>query len=690
MRPFFASTFYESIVKLENKEQAAINRTIIKLSKDESSSGLNLEKLKNNDAYSVRVNRDIRIIVYKQNDDFILCYVDHHEKAYNWANRHKFDFHPKTKEAQLIRLREAQEQERREKVTQFMEREENTQPYLSGLTQDQVLSVGVPPEYVAPVLSATESEFYNFIGVGFDSAIERLMRYQDNGILETPEPVPEGADPFDKSQFYMVEDDADLERILQIPWEKWLVFLHASQREYVEGDYDGPAVISGAAGTGKTIVALHRAAALARKNPDAKILFTTILYPLIKDLNKRMDYLLDGEPNVRARITIRSLRDIGVELYQQTFGTPNIINQTDQSKINSIERITSSNEITAMLKALAQDEPLHHIRPEWYEVCDAWGVRSLEEYLNAPRLGKMTQLPQEQYQAFWSIFQQLRAQLKEKDLITTAEMFHRLAEHFRQEKPPFDFVIADEAQDISPPQMKFLSALASDKPNGLFLCRDLAQRIYQIPFSWKACGVDIRGRQWTLTKNYRSSQEMQKMTAHLVPAKINDVDGHSQNRKANVSSFTGKTPTIRAFDSQQEENDFVIQRLNQWLEEGIEPTEIAIFVRYKELLEKAQNVIRKTNPKITADVMQHAKGLEYRAVAIMACNESIVPSQERLSRYAADLGFDEIVDTERQLLYVAASRAREHLLITGTQPISEFLSDSRGHQRLGKIAILKK
>ena len=681
-------TFKESLNKLQAGEQRAVNNAVLKLFKNPTQSGLNLEKLhqaKQGNLYSARVSRDIRIIIHIENDNFVLCYVGHHDEAYAWANRRKIETHPTTGAAQIVVIPERVELSPAPQNVPLEAAEQPRATFYPGiflkLTKDDLLSVGVPPDALDKVRNATEQDV-DWMDYVPSEAGEALLDYHASGVLKVPEPVAPDTDPFDhpdaRRRFRVIGDEAELQRALAAPWAQWALFLHPSQREYVERDYDGPTRIAGVAGTGKTIVALHRAAHLARKNPDANILLTSILYPLIDDLSKRMDLLVGHDPDVRQRITIRSLTDVARDLYEQIFEKPDIADEMNViNKIDSIDNIADTNKTTIMLKGIApKNIPMRLLRPEWYNVVDAWQVRSLDDYRVAPRLGKMTQPSPQQYEDFWNIFAQLRTQLQERGLITMADMASHLTDHFCKEKSPFDFIIADEAQDISVPQMRLLAVLGVRRPNGLFFCGDLGQRIYQRPFSWKECGVDIVDRLHILRKNYRTSLQIQKQVERLLPSSLTDVDGHSENRERTQSAFNGPEPIIQTFDDGQKEIDFITQWLSALINDnGVAPDEIAIFVRVMEQLERASSVINAVDPRIVIDVMQNGKGLEFRAVVLMACNEGVVPSQDRLERYSGDLGIGEIYNTERQLLYVAATRAREHLLITGVKPASEFLND---------------
>ena len=687
MKFLIANTFTDSLAKLTRDEQKAAKITALDFQLDPINPGMQLHKIthsKDRHFWSARIGRDLRLIIHKTEDNFLLCHVGHHDAAYAWAERRKIEKHPKTGAAQIVVIPERVELS---PVPQNVPLEAAEQPratFYPGiflkLTKDDLLSVGVPPDALDKVRNATEQDV-DWMDYVPSEAGEALLDYHTTGVLKVPEPVAPDTDPFDhpdaRRRFRVIGDEAELQRALDAPWAQWALFLHPSQREYVERDYDGPTRIAGVAGTGKTIVALHRAAHLARKNPDANILLTSILYPLIEDLSKRMDLLVGHDPDVRQRIKIRSLTDVVRDLYEQIFEKPNIADEMNIiNKIDSIDNITDTNKTTTMLKDIApQNIPMRLLRPEWYNVVDAWQVRSLDDYRVAPRLGKMTQPSPQQYEDFWNIFAQLRTQLQERGLITMADMASHLTDHFCKEKSPFDFIIADEAQDISVPQMRLLAVLGARRPNGLFFCGDLGQRIYQRPFSWKECGVDIVDRLHILHKNYRTSQQIQTQTARLLPPTLTDVDGHSETREGNLSAFNGPQPTIQTFDDEQQENDFITQWLKQRIKDGVAPNEMAIFVRYTEILERAAKISTAVNSDISCDVMQRAKGLEFRSAVVMACDDGIIPSQKRLERYSGDLGVGEIYHTERQLLYVAATRAREHLLITGVKPASEFLND---------------
>jgi superfamily I DNA/RNA helicase len=255
--------------------------------------------------------------------------------------------------------------------------------------------------------------------------------------------------------------------------------------------------------------------------------------------------------------------------------------------------------------------------------------------------------------------------------------------------PPYDFIIVDEAQDLSYAQMRFAAALGAHRQDALCFCGDLGQRIFQLPFSWKSLGVDIRGRSITLRVNYRTSHQIRRQADKLLDAEFTDADGNTEKRDNPVSVFNGPPPEILTFDSTAEESKAVADWLTAKRKQNVTPNEMAVFVRSEAEIPRAvaaldeaklpyailNNDMDIPNDKATIAVMHLAKGLEYCAVAVMACDSEIIPSQQRIEDMGEDADLEDVYNTERQLLYVACTRARDHLMISGTEPISEFIED---------------
>jgi superfamily I DNA/RNA helicase len=221
----------------------------------------------------------------------------------------------------------------------------------------------------------------------------------------------------------------------------------------------------------------------------------------------------------------------------------------------------------------------------------------------------------------------------------------------------------------------------------MFFAGDLGQRIFRQPFSWKTLGVDVRGRSATLKVNYRTSHQIRRTADRLLPGSIRDVDGLEDDRQGTISAFEGPEPELVIAADTAAERAAVATRLRQAIEDGYRPSEIGVFVRSEDELARAKSAVREAGLSpvsllegrgegdVLVGTMHLAKGLEFRLVAVMACDEDILPQKERLQRVADDFEIDEVNRTERQLLYVAATRARDRLVVTAVQPPSEFLEE---------------
>ena len=208
---------------------------------------------------------------------------------------------------------------------------------------------------------------------------------------------------------------------------------------------------------------------------------------------------------------------IGRRLYEGNVGRPQIASrEAVRDVLGEAAGATKGNKFS-----------LQFLLTEWEQVVDAWQLESWESYRDVVRLGRKTRLQEAQRVVLWSIFERLRSGLKARGLVTYSDMFSRVALKLKEiVHPPFDFAVVDEAQDVSVPQLRFLAALGAGRPNGLFFAGDLGQRIFQQPFSWKALGVDIRGRSSTLRINYRTSHQIRIQADRLLGPEVSDVDGN--------------------------------------------------------------------------------------------------------------------------------------------------------------------
>lgn len=688
-----ADTFTDSLARLTGDEQKAVKTTAFDLQLNPASPGMSfhkLDKARDKNFWSVRVNSDIRLIVHRSDQSLLLCYVDHHDKAYDWAERRKLETHPKTGAAQLVEIRETVKEVL---VPIYVQSElplvQRPAPeklaLLANISDDELLGYGVPTEWLADVKKATEDTLLIVADHLPAEAAEALLELATGGKPRPTAAPKELTSPFEhpdaQRRFRMMTNVEELERALEFPWEKWTVFLHPEQRDMIERDYSGPARVSGSAGTGKTIVALHRAVHLARTHPQARVLLTTFSDTLAHALQAKLRRLLANEPRLGERIDVHSLSSIGARLYKSHIGpaeiaTAEVIRDLISKAAAAVDHKFSSRFLIA----------------EWDQVVDAWQLRSWEDYRDVARLGRKTRLPEQQRKLLWSIFERVQAELRSMQLITWPELFNSLAGAIgRDNRTIFEFAVVDEAQDVNPAHLRFLAAIGDDRANALFFAGDLGQRIFQQPFSWKSLGIDIRGRSRTLRVNYRTSHQIRTQADRLLGPSVTDADGNTEKRDDAISVFNGPEPKVLALEDEGDECKAVGRWIAELTAAGVLPHEFGVFVRSESQLDRARAAVEEAglefrvlddrvemaSGQASIATMHLAKGLEFRAVAVMACDDEVIPLQERIEHVGDDADLQEVYETERHLLYVACTRARDHLLVCGVTPVSEFLDDLR-------------
>jgi mRNA-degrading endonuclease RelE of RelBE toxin-antitoxin system len=551
-----ADTFTDSLARLTGDEQKAVKTTAFDLQINPANPGMSfhrLDKAKDKNFWSVRVSSDLRLIVHRSEASLLLCYVGHHDDAYDWAERRKLETHPKTGAAQLVEIRETVKEV---VVPVYVQTEMVLHPQptakekciFAGTSDDTLLGYGVPAEWLGDIKNATEDTLLTLSDHLPAEAAEALLELATGGKPRVPSAQVVAVNPFDhpdaQRRFRVMANVEELQRALDFPWEKWTIFLHPEQRQLVDRDYTGPARVAGSAGTGKTIVAMHRAAHLARTDPDARVLLTTFSDTLANALRTKMKRLLGNEPRLGERIDVYSIDAIGLRLYKAHVG---------QATIASREIVRELLQEAASTVG-GHKFGLHFLTTEWEQVVDAWQLENWEAYRDVTRLGRKTRLPEQQRAILWSMFEQVRNGLAARNLITRSGLFTKLAAAIAQSKnPPFDYVVVDEAQDISVSHLRFFAALGATRPNALFFAGDLGQRIFQQPFSWLALGVDIRGRSRSLRVNYRTSHQIRMQADRLLGPTVSDADGNTDERGDTISVFNGPAPDIRKLDNTENE-----------------------------------------------------------------------------------------------------------------------------------------
>ena len=651
-----ADTFYDALSKLTPQEQKAVKQSAFDFQMDPTLPGFSMHRVdraRDPNFWTARVNRDIRMVIHKTEGDTLLAWVGHHDDAYRWAETRRIENHPRTGAVQIVEARETVEDV---VVQRFVEEAVRLPRLFADETDDTLLSWGVPEDWLDTVRDATEDTVVE-IAVRLPSeAADALL---SAAVGERPHPLPAvvpGEDPWAHPdalrRFRVVEDVDELKAALDAPWEKWTVFLHPAQREFVDRDFNGPARVIGSAGTGKTVVALHRAVRLAA-DPEARVLLTTFNRRLADLLRAKLP-LVAGR-SVQSRVVVEDLGSVIQRLHAEQFGPVEIV---DEGTLRQYLQDAADS-------AGLQVDP-NFLVDEWTLIVDAWNVKDADTYRDLPRLGRKQRMAASRRDALWAVFAKVRERLRQEGFATEAGCAHDLREAGCF---PYSHVIVDESQDISVAELLLLGSVLGDAANGLFFAGDIGQRIFRAPFPWSAAGIVIRGRSRSLKVNYRTSHQIRKQSDTLLPETLVEADGSENSRLGVTSVFEGPLPKIRVFANRETE----IAELSGWVgnlvRHGVDTQEIAILVRTQDEIGPLKDLDARVM------TMHDAKGAEFRAVAVARLDHNILPDETRLLGARDEAQLDEIMTTERHLLYVAATRARDYLWMSGVDPVSEFLTD---------------
>jgi hypothetical protein len=691
-----ADSFTAALGRLNGQEQKQVKTAAFDLQLNPAHPGLKMHRLTNGrdpNFWSIRVNR---IIVHKTAASFMLAYVDHHDDAYDWAERRRIEAHPRTGAIQIVEVHERIEdagplfaprapEMKPEPVPAVQPVATPAPAIFAGLTDDELLNVGTPEDWLADIRTWTEDRFFQMSDRLPAEVAEALLDYAATGRLPKPATAP--ADPFEHPdtlrRVQTIASEEELRLALDFPWDKWSVYLHPSQRDVAERGFSGPARVTGSAGTGKTIVALHRASKAVKGDPQARVLLTTFSRPLANNLEGKLAILLGDDPALMNRVTVASFEDAAADLYQLYLARKPALASAEVQQA-AVER--------TMTDAGYTELPARFVLAEWRQVVDAWNLTDLDSYASVPRIGRRGRLGSKQRDVLWPVFEGVRRLLAARGLMTASQLYAAVeASTSAREDKPFTHVVVDEAQDLGVGELRMFGSLAAG-PDALFFAGDLGQRIFQHPFSWLSLGVDVRGRSSSLRINYRTSRQIREAADQLLPRQVRDVDGIEEDRTGAQSVFEGPSPMIVSCSDEADE----IAKVADWLQATFAhidmASEIGVIVRSEEHLARARAAVTASgldshqlterseagSDRVAVGTMHFAKGLEFKAVAVMACDDEALPLQSRIDDATDEDELREVFETERHLFYVACTRARDHLHISGVRPVSEFIADLEG------------
>jgi len=488
-----------------------------------------------------------------------------------------------------------------------------------------------------------------------------------------------------KRRFYVIEDEKELAEILNAPLEKWRVFLHPTQRKLVEAPAQESVRLLGGAGTGKTVVAMHRAKYLAENvftRKEDKILFTTFSKNLANDIKNNLRKICSYD-------AINRIEVINIDAWVNDF----LKKQGFAYKIvfKAPEEKYWSDALNLAPHDLMFDKVFY--TDEWKEVIQPNGINSLTDYLRVSRVGRGRSINREMRRKIWPVFEEYRNLLNENgmkeldDLVRDARM---LLEN-KGNILPYRALIVDEGQDMGKEVYKLLRQIVPYGRNDIFIVGDCHQKIYRKKVVLAHCGINVRGRRsGKLRLNYRTTEEIRRWAVGLLEGKdIDDLDGGTDNHKGYKSLMHGASPIIKGFENYDKEIEYIRQYIKDLLTQKINEETICIVARtnklldkYKVALEKAgydyyqisRNRVDMSEQKgIRLATMHRVKGLEFDYVIIGSVNKDTVPLKYPIAEVDNPSAKEEAEIRERALLYVAATRAKKEVLLTSYGEKSGFL-----------------
>lgn len=501
------------------------------------------------------------------------------------------------------------------------------------------------------------------------------------------------ANDVSRMQFTFIDDNEELRKIIEDgDFAAWRVFLHPEQARYASGDYGGPFRLSGGAGTGKTVVLLHRARHLIARNPEARVVLTTFTRALAENLRQDL-LLLDprirlaselGEPGV----LVRGVDQLGAAIRQKAgvafAQTAGIVLGDARSRIrqingNRVGWAAAAGAAAELPTALAAETFLEE---EYLQVVLPARITSRDEYLATRRPGRGIPLDQKKRDAVWSVIERYRDNARSSASLSYAEVAEIGAAWLDMYGETAgilaDHVLIDEGQDLAPSQWKMLRALARSGRNDMFIAEDAHQRIYGHPVVLSRCGVSIVGRSRRLTLNYRTTAENLAFAIRsLANENFIDAEGTLADVTGYHSARRGPAPSVIGAQDDEEQLARVCDLVEQWAgDDAVEPGTVAVLARTNDRAVAVRDALaargipanhvksaQATSDRVLTLTMHTAKGMEFSRVVLFDVSDGVVPSRWMLDN-AAPEERAEVLLHERSLLYVAASRARDALAVT--------------------------
>lgn len=692
--------FLPAYAKLERRVQRAVDAAIGKFAQH-THAGIHLEKLngaRDPNIRTMRVDQFYRGVVLALGAErYALLNVLPHDDAISFAVSRRFTVN------QALGVLEMRDEAGIEDFTRAVP----TEPPANGLFDDisiaDLTRLGVDKDLVpvlrlittdrqldslARVLPDVQSDVLHGLASGLSvqdvwaELADRIVAGVDTeDLLTAARRTPE--------RIKFVSGPVELAAILAHPFDVWRTFLHPTQRDVAyRENYSGPALITGSAGTGKTVTGLHRAVFLAERLPDdgTKVLLTTFTRALADALSRQLHRLTD-DPVVRSRIDVISVDKLAYEIATRGGRKVTII---DNDVLDGLWESAAKSGPTYLNRAgRVTSFSGSFLRREWEQVVLAQQLTSFAAYRDAPRRGRGEGLRAAQREQVWTAIDSVVRELAKRRLRTHTQLADDAATIARQSPSPYRHIVVDEGQDLHPAQWRLLRALVSPGPNDLFLLADPYQRIYDSYVSLAQLGIQVRGRTRRLTVNYRTTHEILDLSVNVLGGDTAvGLDDEGDTLRGYRSVTRGGVPTIAPHDSRENELEGLIEQVGTWLDHGVEPHAIGVAARTGQLVNVISRTLREAHIPVADEkrgtdgvriaTMHRMKGLEFQCLAVVGLDAGALPAPNAVTSSTEDPhAHKQDLQRERCLLFVALTRARDVLYLSYNGAPSSLLPEQR-------------
>ena len=660
----------------ENSRSEAIHLEPIKTFKDQS-------------LRTARIDQKYRAIIRvpETGDNYHMLWVDNHDEAMDWAKNKVFEWNEMTQTAQIFTSPETVE---------------NTESFISsksGLfvmyTDEELIRIGVPESLIKLVRSIEnlndldayeqylpQDVFENLFYLSEGLSINTILAEIEAGKVNSVDVDKQNS--INNKRSFIEVDDSLMEEIINGDLSKWQIFLHPTQRKLAEGEFKGSVKVTGGAGTGKTVVALHRLKFLTQKGnllEKGKVVFTTYTNALTTNLNQLVKKLnLDSTKYTIVNID-SLLRDLAL--------TYNVTNSTTRF-LDMFNSKSSKDVWEEILETNLSEFEINFLSAEHQNVILYNNIQSQDEYLKTSRIGRGKPLTRKQKMEIWSLVEKYNQYKSANNLVDRSELFNKVSDHLKTlDTKPFSYLIADEVQDLSNVELRFIRNLVEEKDNDLFLVGDPYQKIYARKINFSSAGISVRGnRSKQLRINYRTSEEIKRLAISTVKGlQYDDFDGQEESLKGYLSLFHGQVPSYNIFRTKTDEVDFLIDQIKSFKAEGINYYDMAVGFRTKDALKEVKSALHKlklpyndnttsaTNDSggIVLSTFHGLKGLEFKVVFLADVNNRTCPLYFSGFNELENSEKIEYENSEKSLVYVAMTRAISKLIITGIGVKSDLI-----------------